>query len=154
MAATSSLLLCVLCALCVSFPISKNLRGTRRYGTLVPSVAVFSCPSWLPILVATEAAVGGPRLAVRVLSANSLQIADVRQRSIFRFGKESLGRSVEKVQFVLEARGTLSGEALDQVFEHGAQAPRDLNTLAAEVADFGHGQMHEILPVGGSIDEP
>ena len=88
-----------------------------------------------------------------VLAADPLEIADVRQCSIFKLRKETFGGPVEEVQFLLQQRCPLRRQALNQVFEHGTQSPRDLNALASEVADFRDGQAEEIRPVRRPIDQ-
>ena len=93
-------------------------------------------------------------LVVPWLAAHTLEIADVRQGAIFRFREKALRRSMQQLQFLTQHRGTLLRQRLNQVFQHGSQAPGDLDAGAAELTDFGDGQLDEILPVRRPVEEP
>jgi hypothetical protein len=92
-------------------------------------------------------------LFLSVFPAYSLEIADLGQRSIFRFREEAFGGSMQHGQLVTKELGTRFGNCLNQAFEHGTQTPRNLNALGAKVTDFCNGQVNEILPVGRPVDE-
>ncbi len=59
------------------------------------------------------------RLAAHWLAAYTLDIANVRQRSVFRLSKEAFRRAMQERQFLTEQCGTLFGHSLDQVLQHG-----------------------------------
>ena len=60
------------------------------------------------------------RLAKYWLTAYPLIITDVRQCSVFRLCEETFRRSMQECQLLTEQRGSLFGQSLDQVLQHGA----------------------------------
>src|SRR5438132_472209 len=88
-----------------------------------------------------------------MLAAHTLEIADIGKRTILRLRKKAFGRSVQKGQFPTKERGALFGQTLDQVFQHGSQAPVDLNAASAVMTDFGDRQVDIVFPVWRAIDE-
>ena len=61
---------------------------------------------------------------------------------------------MEKSQFPTKERGARLGQSLDQVFQHGPQAPVDLNARTAEMTNFRDGQVNKVFPVRRTIHEP
>src|SRR5690348_3126778 len=89
-----------------------------------------------------------------MLAPNTLRIANFGQSSVFRLHEEARCRSMQQRQLLTKPHGTFFRQRLNQVFQQGAQAPGDLNACPAEVTDFRDGQLDEVLPVRGPVDEP
>src|SRR5262249_43057991 len=62
--------------------------------------------------------------------------------------------SLQQFQLLTKECRTLFRHGLNQVFQHGPQAAGDLDAGAAELTNFGDGQLDEILPVRGAVEEP
>jgi hypothetical protein len=83
----------------------------------------------------------------------TLQIAGLRQGSIFRLHEKALRRAMQQFQLLAKQYGPFFWQRLNQVYQHGVQAPVDLNARAAKVTDFGDGQLDEVFPVRRPIEE-
>ena len=53
------------------------------------------------------------------------------------------GFAIEEVEFLLQRRVPMSRQGLDEVFNHGPQAARNLHIAGTTGADFGKGEMGE-----------
>ena len=87
-------------------------------------------------------------------AAHTLKIANLRQRSIFWFKKETFRGSIKQDQLLTKKRGPRCGQCLNQVFQHGMQTAGNLDALTAKVPDFRNGQTNKILPVGRPVNQP
>src|SRR6516225_2510470 len=94
-----------------------------------------------------------PLLIRFMLPPHSLKIADRRQRLIFRFREGTFGGALQQNQFLAKQRGPRFGQRQNQVFHHGTQTPRDLDTRMTELTNLGDGQADEILPVRSAVHE-
>ena len=61
---------------------------------------------------------------------------------------------IEQSELVLKRGVTIFGQGADQVFNHCTQPPYNLNAIRTVTPKFGAGQIHEILPVGCTDDDP
>ena len=86
-------------------------------------------------------------------AAHSLRVARSRQRTILRFGKETFHGALQHGQLMTEKDCTFLRQGLDQIFQHGAQAPGNLYAGATELTNLGDRQLNEVLPVWCAIDE-
>src|SRR5271157_2347756 len=94
------------------------------------------------------------RLRMPLAAAHALQVADLCEGSVLGLGEEAFRRPMQERQLPTQQGAATLGQGLEQVFQHRPQSARDLDALAAEVADFRDGELDEIFPVGCSIDKP
>src|SRR6185369_5290222 len=95
-----------------------------------------------------------PHLAAFGRAAYSLRVTGSRQRSILRFWRMALGRTLHDAQLLTQPPRAFFGQRVDQVLQHGPHSPHDLNALAAVVTNLCDGELYEVFPIRRAIDEP
>ena len=76
-----------------------------------------------------------------VAAADALEITDIGQGSVFGLREETFCRSMQECQFLSQQECPALGQGLNKILQQGSQAPGHLDALAAEVADFGDGEL-------------
>src|SRR5262249_43119301 len=84
--------------------------------------------------------------------AQSLRIANTRKREHLRVPVAFFDLAIEQGQLLAQRRMTIFRQRQQQVFDHGAQASRDLQIARAAIAYLAECEMDEIFPVWRSKD--